>query len=154
MSTSSEKGLSMEREFTAVADFATASSQISSRRRGRRSTPPFSLRLTPEERARLDDLAGSMPLGQYIRIQLLGPNAAVRKTRRRPSADAAKLALVLAELGKSRLATNINQLARAANMGELDIRPETEREILDACSEIRAMRTLLIAALGIKPEDC
>jgi hypothetical protein len=33
--------------------------------------PPFSLRLTFEERARLDMLRGNMPLGQYIREQLL-----------------------------------------------------------------------------------
>ena len=29
-------------------------------------TPPFSLRLTFEERARLEELAGDMPLGAYI----------------------------------------------------------------------------------------
>lgn len=39
------------------------------------------------------------------------------------------LALLLSELGQSRLASNINQLAKAANMGTLDITPEIEREI-------------------------
>jgi len=33
----------------------------------KKKTPPFSLRLTFEERARLEELAGDMPLGAYIR---------------------------------------------------------------------------------------
>ena len=63
------------------------------------------------------------------------------------------LALVLSELGQSRLASNINQLAKAANMGALDITPEIEKEIETACQEIQTMRALLIAALGVVPED-
>ena len=63
------------------------------------------------------------------------------------------LAMVLSELGQSRLASNINQLAKAANMGTLDITPEIEQEIEQACREIQAMRALLIAALGVVPEN-
>ena len=61
------------------------------------------------------------------------------------------LALVLAELGQSRLASNINQLAKAANMGALDVTPEIERELETACREIQTMWALLIAALGVVP---
>lgn len=119
----------------------------------RRYTPPFSLRLTLDERKRLDEMAGSQPLGSYIRNRLFGEQVEKRRTIKKPAPDSAMLALLLSELGQSRLASNINQLAKAANMGTLDITPEIEREIEQACSEIQAMRALLITALGVKSVD-
>ncbi|MDQ3187053.1 MAG: hypothetical protein M3Q16_11485, partial [Pseudomonadota bacterium] len=76
-----------------------------------------------------------------------------RRKVKKPAPDTALLALVLGELGRSRLASNINQLAKAANMGALDVTPEIEREIEQACAEIQAMRALLITALGVTPID-
>ena len=112
----------------------------------------FSLRLTPQERQTLNELAGNQSLGQYIRSRLLGEVTKMRRSVRRPSADAAKLALVLAELGKSRLASNINQLAKAANTGNLPVSAEVEKQLETACAEIQAMRMLLVTALGIESE--
>ena len=60
--------------------------------------------------------------------------------------------MLLAELGHSRLASNMNQLAKAANTGALDASEHTTREILEACWAIAQMRELLIRALGLKPE--
>lgn len=80
--------------------------------------PPFSLRFTFEERAMLDMLRGSMPLGRYIREQVLGDDAAPRKKRGRyPVKDHEALGRVLGALGSSRLSQNLNQLARASNSG-------------------------------------
>lgn len=42
----------------------------SPRRSKRRYTPPFSLRLTIDERKRLDEMAGNQPLGFFIRNRL------------------------------------------------------------------------------------
>ncbi|SEP93299.1 hypothetical protein [Nitrosomonas ureae] len=119
----------------------------------RRYTPPFSLRLTIDERKRLDEMAGNQPLGSFIRNRLFNEHVEKRRTIKKPASDSAMLALLLSELGQSRLASNINQLAKAANMGILDITPEIEREIEQACSEIQAMRALLITALGVVPRD-
>lgn len=119
----------------------------------RRYTPPFSLRLTLDERKRLDKMAGNQPLGSYIRNRLFGEQVEKRRMVKKPAPDSAMLALLLSELGQSRLASNINQLAKAANMGTLDITPEIEREIEQACWEIQAMRALLITALGVAPVD-
>ncbi|SFN24452.1 hypothetical protein SAMN05216386_0088 [Nitrosospira briensis] len=119
----------------------------------RRSTPPFSLRLTVEERKRLDELAGNRPLGSYIRDRLLGEQTEKRSKVKKPAPDTALLALVLGEFGRSRLASNINQFAKAANIGTLDVTPETEREIVQACAEIQAIRVLLITALGVAPVE-
>lgn len=111
--------------------------------------PPFSLRFTFEERAKLDLLRGSMPLGQYIREQVLGDDAAPRKKRgRHPVKDHEALGRVLGALGSSRLSSNLNQLARATNSGSLPVSPETEADLRQACEDVKAMRQELLRALG------
>ena len=111
--------------------------------------PPFSLRFTFEERAMLDLLRGSMPLGRYIREQVLGDDAAPRKKRGRyPVKDHEALARVLGALGSSRLSSNLNQLARASNSGSLPVSPETEADLRQACEDVKAMRQELLRALG------
>ena len=136
-----------------VADAFLASAARPRNKSKRRYTPPFSLRLTVEERKRLDEMAGNQPVGSYIRDRLFGDQAEKRRKVKKPKPDSAMLAMVLSELGQSRLASNINQLAKAANMGALDVTPEIEREIEQACQEIETMRILLIAALGVVPEN-
>jgi HAMP domain-containing protein len=61
---------------------------------------------------------------------------------RRPQVDRAELARVLAALG--RLGSNVNQLARAANTGEIPARDE----LADAAVATREMRDALMRALG------
>ena len=114
--------------------------------------PPFSLRLTFEERARLEQLAGDEPLGAYIKRKVFdgkgaGTKRALSRTRK-PIKDEQKLAHVLAMLGQSRLANNLNQLAKAAHIGTLPVLPDTEREIRKACADIALMRRELLRALG------
>jgi hypothetical protein len=114
--------------------------------------PPFSLRLTFEERARLEQLAGDEPLGAYIKRKVFdGKGTGTKRARsrtRRPIKDEQKLAHVLAMLGQSRLANNLNQLAKAAHIGTLPVLPDTEREIRKACADIALMRRELLRALG------
>lgn len=118
----------------------------------KKKLPPFSLRLTFEERAKLEELAGDIPLGTYIKRKVfdgkgLGTKRARSRTRR-PIKDEAKLARVLAMLGQSRLANNLNQLAKAINMGTLPVMPDTERDIRRACADIELIRRELMHALG------
>ena len=111
---------------------------------------PFSLRLTVGEKEYLKSQAGGKPLGAYIRERLLGNQAQKRKTARQPKTDDKQLALVLAELGSSRLSSNLNQLAKSANRGTLDVSRDVEKELQDACAAVLAMRDALILALGLK----
>lgn len=112
---------------------------------------PFSLRLSFEERAQLEKDAAGLPLGAYMREQLLGEKKSPRRPRGKfPVKDHAALGRVLAALGQSRIANNLNQLARAVNTGSLPVTPETEDEIKAACQEIRAMRHDLLLALEIR----
>lgn len=122
------------------------------RRRKQHQPAPFSLRLTEAERAALEAQAGSQPLGAYIRARLLEDTGEPRRHRRRPVKDDAALARLLAELGKARLANNLNQLAKAANTGSLPITPDTVQAILTACQDVKVMRVCLLAALGFRPE--
>ncbi|MCK5749459.1 MAG: plasmid mobilization relaxosome protein MobC [Oricola sp.] len=119
----------------------------------RKIPPPFSIRFTEEERARLDREAGNRPLSAHIRKKLFGENAAVRKPpARRPGVDDAALATALSALGRSRLASNLNQIAKAAHLGALPVTDELQAELEAACAEIAAMRRDLMAALGLKAE--
>lgn len=110
---------------------------------------PFSLRLTFEERAQLEQDAADMSLGAYIRERLFGEDAAPRKTRSKtPVKDYEALGRVLASLGSSRLSSNLNQLVKAVNTGSLPVTPETEAELREACAAVLVMREELLMALG------
>lgn len=114
--------------------------------------PPFSLRLTVEERLKLDAAAGPLPVGEYIRSQLFETPTPRQRTFRRPVQDEQALVQVLGALGRSRLSSNLNQLAKAVHTGSLPVTPETEQAILAACSQVNAMSSQLVQALGL-PED-
>jgi hypothetical protein len=119
----------------------------------RRYPPPFSLRLTFEERAALDRQAGDMPVGAYVRSRLFDREATPRRPRgKQPVKDHEALSRVLGILGQARIAQNLNQLARAANSGSLPVTPDTEAALRDACVEVRRMRAELFRALGQTPE--
>lgn len=112
---------------------------------------PFSLRLTPEERLQLEYRANGLPLGAFIKSQLFGSRASrpVSKATRSIK-DPEALAKALALLGQSRIASNLNQLAKAANIGMLPVMPDVIDEIEEACAAVANMRRLLIEALGLK----
>lgn len=120
---------------------------------GRRD-PPFSIRLTFEERDRLQKAAGDLSVAAYIKFLLFAGDAPVIRTRgKTPVKDHKALAEVLACLGASRIANNLNQLAKAANSGSLYLDRETKAQFNAACHDIRVMRQLLMEALGMSLGD-
>lgn len=120
----------------------------------RKHPSPISLRLTSDERAQLEHDAGDMTLSRYIRFRLFGDNVEpwpYRRPKRKtntPSIDHVILGQLLGALGKSRLSSNLNQIAKAANMGALPITPDLETELRDACTDIAVMRDELMRAMG------
>lgn len=116
---------------------------------------PFSLRLTQDERSQLQYEAGDAPLGAYMRQKLLS-DVKPRKIQNRktvaPDKDLETLAQILALLGRSQLVANLNELAYAASIGALALDPDTLADLRAAIREVREFRTMLIAALGLKPE--
>lgn len=116
--------------------------------------PPFSIRFTFEERARLDAERGPKALSTHIRDLLFGDDVAPRKRPgNSPVGDAEALGRVLGALGASRLSSNLNQLAKAVNTGSLPVSPEVEAELVEACHEVQELRADLLRALGRMPRS-
>lgn len=114
-----------------------------------KKTAPFSLRLSVDERADLEARAGTLALGAYIKGQLFEGQKS-RRPAISSTTDPKAMARALALLGQSRIASNLNQLARAANIGTLPLTPEVEDDIREACAHVAEIRAILIEALGLK----
>lgn len=115
---------------------------------------PFPVRFSEAERAYLEKEAGTLSLGTYIRQELLaefdGVKTRPRQRLHKPTVDQQKLAAVLAGLGHSQIPNNLNQLAKSANMGTLDISDDTDRQLQEAAQAVLAMREALFTALGLR----
>lgn len=115
-------------------------------------TAPVSLRMSFAEKDRLEREAAGMSVAAYIRWRLFDPENPPPRTRgKQPVKDHQAIAQLLALLGQSRLANNVNQLARAANSGSLPLTPDTERALNEAASDIANIRKLLLQALNLEP---
>lgn len=113
---------------------------------------PFSIRLSKEERNALEAKAGSMPLASYIKSVVLDEDApSYRKRKKPPLAEQQLLAEVLARLGQTRTASNLNQIAKHLNQGTLIFDEELEADLKQAIAEIAWMRVTIMQALGLKP---
>src|SRR5690554_677579 len=103
---------------------------------------PFSVRLTVEEKHWLEEQAGRMPVGEYIRFMLFEMPSPRRKTRKPPRNEEI-LRELLKTLAGTRIANNLNQLAKASNSGSLPVSGETEETLQSAYVEIQEMREIL-----------
>lgn len=116
------------------------------------SRSPFCMRLSPHERALLAEWATSAGLsdGEYVRHQLFGADRSIRRTRgRNPVVDQKALGEVLSALGRTRAGSNLNQIAKAINIGDLMLDEAASVALLEACADFREIRDLLMRALGI-----
>ena len=143
------RGGDMAVEANAAFNGATAKAKPTEQPGARRSISPLTLRLTPEERARLEELAAGMTLSTYVRACVFGEEAKRRKRRSKNAvADKKAIAEALALLGQSRIANNLNQLAYHANIGALEITGKEREQIEEAYAHVVALRALLVTALG------
>lgn len=130
-------------------DFERSSIPPKQKNRGRGRA--FSLWLSPEEEAELAALAGEWPWGAYLKKRVFTERSPIRKRRSyRNVEDKHALAMALALLGRSRFSSNLNQLAKAANIGTLPLTPEVVQELHQACDHISEIKSLLVEALGLK----
>jgi len=106
------------------------------------------IRLTPREREALEKLSANMTLSAYIRACIFQEEDKRRK-RRSTSVigDKKAIAQILALLGQSRIANNLNQLAHHANLGTLEIDDVSKARIDEAYGHVCFMREHLIKAL-------
>lgn len=120
---------------------------IARRKQKKKYPSPITFRPTEEERQRLKADAGDMSQSAYIRECLFGSKTSKRVV---PHADRVLLAQILAKLGETRIANNLNQIAYHANCGSLLLDDLTVEEINEAIVHVAWMRTQLIEALGLK----
>lgn len=135
--------------FNAAAEHSNRPNGNKPRKR-KKQPSPVTLRLTKEEKARLQVMASGMTVSAYIRQSLFGQRAAKRIV---PETNRVILAQILAQLGQTRMANNLNQIAYHANCGSLYMDEATEEEIREACAHIAWMRVKLIEALGLKSRN-
>jgi Bacterial mobilisation protein (MobC) len=109
----------------------------------RRKQNVMTFRVTAAERAELETLATDAGLtpGSYIRESLL--KSPQTRRRRRPLADMAALPRLLGEI--NRVGGNVNQIARAINLGNTPLASQIQ-DVLGTHQEILAA---VRAALGL-----
>ena len=121
---------------------------------GKKRPPPFSLRLSFEEKQKLVEDAGRDSISAYIKSRLFDPDMPVKQARGlNPVKDQKALAQLLGMLGSSRIAKNLDEIAEAARVGALPLDDQTVKTIRRACDDVRIMRRFLLAALGIQETD-
>lgn len=117
-------------------------------RRDAKYPKPFSMRLTVEERARLDSAAGDMPLGVYVRSRLFDiPSPRSRKVRRF-DVDQSILKKLLRELGRQHISSSLHRILNAIDDEDLETDDELEVELRCLCSDLRLLRRRIRKALG------
>lgn len=110
----------------------------------------ITIRITADELDQLVVDSEGMSHSAHIRRCTFGNKASKRVV---PEADRLLLAQILAKLGESRIANNLNQIAYHANCGSLVLDDVTIEEINEACLHVAWMRTQLIEALGLKDRE-
>lgn len=122
-----------------------------------RAPAPISLRLTAEERRQLEQAAAGQTVSSYIRARLFAETPDLGDLREvgRLSVHARQmlLAKILADLGRSKIAASLSDLAEAARIGVLPMTPDTLVDIRNSCRQIRNIRRDLIRALGLRVSD-
>lgn len=112
---------------------------------------PFSIRLTDAERQQLAQCAGPTPLATFVRDLVLSRLSQAQRSRTRAvTTDAKAIARLLSMLGQSGIAVNLTQLAKAADIGVLELTPEAHSALTEACKSVIAMRAALLQALGVE----
>jgi hypothetical protein len=107
------------------------------------------LRLSDAERESLRQRAGDVPISTYVKQVVLAGGVLPRgNTPKVVSQDRALAARALALLGSSHIFQNLSQLARAAEAGSLFVDDDMKSRLHQACADVKAMRLVLMHALG------
>lgn len=119
------------------------------------ATSPYSIRFTLEERQYIRAEAEKLKLkaAAYIRLRLFDERFKAQSSAYRKKADQSEqqtMAQLLAMLGQSRMANNLNQIAKAIHTGTLVVTPEMTAQLSEACQNTQLMRTVLLKGLGLK----
>ncbi|MDH5721895.1 MAG: hypothetical protein OEY94_01055 [Alphaproteobacteria bacterium] len=110
---------------------------------------PLSIRLSKEQRARLEEMAAGQSLNSYVKTVLFQGE---KKRIAQPIKDHEKLALALGLLGKMGTLSTLESLLEASEKEQVYMPTLLQGDIAQCCVDIRLIRCYLIKALGIKAE--
>lgn len=111
---------------------------------------PLSVRLTQAERDALLIRAGGQTLSAYVKKVLFDGPQPLPRGGGMALANRTLLAHLLATLGGSDLAPNLDRLASEAEAGNLFADRVTTRRLRAACDDVRLMHNALMRGLGMK----
>lgn len=114
---------------------------------------PFSIRLSVEERARLDALAGDMPMAAYVRSRLFDTPSPRHHKMRRFDVNQSLLKKLVRELGRQHISSRLHLIMNAIDDGDLELDDKLELELRYLCSELRHLRRNIRKALGDELSD-
>lgn len=122
----------------------------------KKRTPPFSIRFTDSELERVKNMAQrlDMSTASFIRHKIFDSSATGDFTSVKGSQvklDKKALAELLAMLGASRIANNLNQIAKSVNMGTLTVSDENiEAQLWESYESIAFIKNKLMEDLGFR----
>lgn len=109
---------------------------------------PLSVRLTTAERESLVIRAGSLTLSAFVKQVLFDGAPPARSGL--AAANRTLLAHLLATLGASNIAPNLDLLAKEAEAGNLNADDHVVTALLQACDDVRLMHNALMRGLGVQ----
>ncbi len=115
---------------------------------------PLSIRLSPDERARLEVLAGQQPIGAFVKSRLFAANDNIppRPNSRPIVNERVGFAKMLGMLARMDIFLILKELLKAVGNGQIRLEPETESALNTAFLDLREIRRLLIEAQKVKAE--
>ncbi len=120
-----------------------------------RRTVPVSVRLTDDERCKLNSEADAkgLSLGEYIRMRLFGGELGDYVHANRLSAEDRQklLAKILLRLGQLDTVQSVNNALKGIQSGLIDPSPEFLAALDAMHGELIALRRDLLRALGLRP---
>lgn len=129
-------------------DFASSAHNDNQKPGRKKRMPPLSIRLSPEERTRLEFMAGNRPIGAFVKSRVFAANDNVPPK----GYSRTESARILGLLARMDVFPALNGLLRAAGNGQVQLEPEMEAALTAACLDLAEIRCLLITAQGIKAE--
>lgn len=115
-----------------------------------KAPPPLSVRLSQAERDALLNRAGGQTLSAFVKQCLFDTGSVGPRSGGLTLANRTLLAHLLATLGASQLAPNLDRLAQEAEDGNLVADEETTQRLREACDDVRLMHNALMRGLGKK----
>lgn len=116
-------------------------------RQSKQSFYTLSARLNEAEYQQFLKDCGGLSKSEYVRLCLFAKKMNKDSIGKIDKQTAAK---ILALMGKSRLFSNINQMAHAIHCGTLKLTPQLEATILELADDVAFIRSALMQILGKK----